>query len=135
MKAAERQIDMYEFALKIYNKVREAEEDPSADRNDQEEFLCEDLYELEKLATSNSRTYVQMRVLLLSARSIWHPLMNECPCENPLKLRLGGDSFYREAIVNISIRSMVPMHYSCSLVKVAGSSSRPREMPEQQSEE
>jgi len=59
MKAAERQIDMYEFALKIYNKVREAEEDPSADQNDQDESLCEDLYELEKLATKNSGTYVQ----------------------------------------------------------------------------
>jgi len=55
--------------------------------------------------------------------------MNECPCENPLKLRLGADSFYREAIVNISVRSMVPMHYTCSLVKVAGPSGAPQEQP------
>ena len=69
-----------------------------------------DLYSIGRVVKSGGRCYVQMRALLIG-QCVWHPLLGECVLQNGRQIK--GVTIYSELLINVSVRSLVPIRYEC----------------------
>ena len=112
MKKAERQIEQYEFALEIYNKLKGTNQEQNEIENN------DDLYSVGKVVKGDKgKNFVQLKTLHIG-QSVWHPLLGECSMENSRQFK-GMNALYSELVVNVRIISLVPIRYECQFVSFA----------------